>query len=75
MTHIRVACEKSEVIFDQSSDLCAQPAYTDGQDAGKDKALLVLDDWPDKVPVTLQEVEVIDRFLGSLLDAFLRSAS
>ena len=75
MTHIRVPRKKSEFIFDQSNDLCVQSAYTDGQDTGEDKALLVLDDWPDKVPVTPQEVEVIDRFLGSLLDAFLRSAS
>ncbi len=33
---------------------------------------IVVDDWPEEVPITAAEVDVLDAFLGDLLDAFLR---
>jgi len=32
----------------------------------------VTDDWPSNVPITAAEVDVLEIFLGELLDAFLR---
>ncbi|TLG79072.1 hypothetical protein [Methylocystis sp. B8] len=33
---------------------------------------IVVDDWPAEVPITAAEVDVLEMFLGDLLDAFLR---
>jgi len=33
---------------------------------------IVVDDWPEEVPITAAEVDVLDAFLGDLLDAFFR---
>lgn len=75
MTHIRVAREKAGFNLGTSDDLCAQPAYTPGQGESDQNAVHVVDNWPDKVPVTSQEVDVVDQYLGPLLNAFLRSLS
>jgi len=75
MTHIRAAREKAGFTLGPSDDLCAQSAYTPDQGESDQNAFHVVDDWPDKIPVTSQEVEAIYRFLGPLLDAFLRSLS
>ena len=34
---------------------------------------MVVDDWPDEVPITASEVDVVATFLGDLLHAFLKS--
>ena len=36
------------------------------------KPVIVVDDWPQMVPITAAEVETIERYLGPLLAAFLR---
>ncbi|MGE0236924.1 hypothetical protein [Methylocystis sp.] len=33
---------------------------------------IVTDDWPEEVPITAAEVDVLEIFLGDMLDAFLR---
>ena len=38
----------------------------------EEKPMIVVDDWPQIVPITAAEVETIERYLGQLLDAFLR---
>ena len=32
----------------------------------------ITDDWPEEVPITAAEVDVLEIFLGDMLDAFLR---
>jgi hypothetical protein len=32
----------------------------------------VTDDWPEDIPVSAAEVDVLEMFLGNMLDAFLR---
>jgi hypothetical protein len=34
---------------------------------------IVVDDWPDEVPITASEVDVLATILGDLLHAFLKS--
>jgi hypothetical protein len=34
---------------------------------------LVVDNWPEEVPITTSEVDVLATFLGDLIDALLRS--
>jgi hypothetical protein len=34
--------------------------------------IAVVDDWPEDIPVTAAEVDVLEMFLGDMLDAFLR---
>ncbi|MBM3575261.1 MAG: hypothetical protein FJX39_06015 [Alphaproteobacteria bacterium] len=75
MTRIRAPREKAGFSAGQCDDLCAQLTYTGDQDKSEEKAVHIIDNWPDKVPVTPQEVEVVDQFLGPLLDAFFRSLS
>jgi hypothetical protein len=35
--------------------------------------IAVTDDWPEDIPITQAEVNIVETFLGDLLDAFLRS--
>ena len=37
--------------------------------------LCVVDDWPERVPVTPEEVEVFERWFGKLLDELLAKQS
>jgi hypothetical protein len=34
--------------------------------------IAVTDDWPEDIPVTAAEVDVLEMFLGDMLDTFLR---
>jgi hypothetical protein len=34
--------------------------------------IAVTDDWPEDIPVSAAEVDVLEMFLGDMLDAFLR---
>ncbi|MFZ3181914.1 MAG: hypothetical protein WA156_17310 [Methylocystis silviterrae] len=34
--------------------------------------IAVTDKWPEEIPVTAVEVDVLETFLGDMLDAFLR---
>ncbi|MGD9542073.1 hypothetical protein [Methylocystis sp.] len=34
--------------------------------------IAVVDDWPEDIPVTAAEIDVLEMFLGDMLDAFLR---
>jgi hypothetical protein len=34
--------------------------------------IAVTDDWPEDIPVTAAEVDVLEMYLGDMLDAFLR---
>ena len=34
---------------------------------------IVVDDWPDEVPITASEIDVLATILGDLLHAFLKS--
>ena len=75
MTHIRVPREKAGLSSLSCNDQESDCAYTDGVGESDKSVFGIVDNWSDTVPVTLQEVEVVDRFLGSILDAFLRSLS
>ena len=75
MTHIRAPREKAGLCSLSCNDQESDCAYTDGVGESDKSVFGIVDNWPDTVPVTLQEVEVVDRFLGSVLDAFLRSLS
>ena len=75
MTHIRAPREKAGFSSLSCNDQESDCAYTDGVGESDKSVFRIIDNWPDTVPVTLQEVEVVDRFLGSILDAFLRSLS
>ena len=35
--------------------------------------IVITDDWPEDIPITQAEVDIVVSFLGDLLDAFLRS--
>jgi hypothetical protein len=34
--------------------------------------IAIADDWPEDIPITTAEVDVLEMFLGDMLDAFLR---
>ena len=75
MTHIRAPREKAGLSSFSCNDQDGDCAYTEGVGESNKSVFEIVDNWPDTVPVTLQEVEVVDQFLGSILDAFLRSLS
>lgn len=58
---------------DQNLDSLAAPkAYDSPSILGSRSNLAVVDDWPDAIPITAAEVDVLDCFLGEMLDAFLQ---
>lgn len=52
----------------------AEPDPKPSKTSPVETSWLVEDDWPEIVPVTQAEVEVIERFLGDLLDELLGGA-
>jgi hypothetical protein len=34
--------------------------------------IAIADDWPEDIPITAAEVDMLEMFLGDMLDAFLR---
>lgn len=61
-------------VHDRNDDGVRAPKrYDSGAKEGADADHLVVDDWPEEIPVTTSEVDVLATFLGDLLDAFLRS--
>ncbi len=61
-------------VHDRNGDgIRAPKRYDSGPGEAEGADHLVVDDWPEEVPVTATEVDVLAAFLGDLLDAFLRS--
>lgn len=61
-------------VHDRNGDgIRAPKRYDSGPSESENTDRIVVDDWPEEVPVTASEVDVLATFLGDLLDAFLRS--
>ena len=61
-------------VHDRNADgVRALKRYDSGPKEAESADRIVVDDWPDEVPVTAAEVDALAIFLGDLLDAFLKS--
>jgi hypothetical protein len=61
-------------VHDRNGDgVCTPKRYDSGSKEAAEADRIVVDDWPEEVPITATEVDVLATFLGDLLDAFLRS--
>ena len=65
--------QKPEPLPDDLYDYAAEPTPSTRPPRRKPSAkwhdnLRVVDDWPDRVPVTEEEVDVFERYFGDLLD-------
>lgn len=61
-------------VHDRNGDGVRAPKrYDSSPREAEDADHLVVDDWPEEVPITATEVHVLATFLGDLLDMFLRS--
>jgi hypothetical protein len=60
-------------VHDRNGDgIRAPKRYDSGPVEAEGADRIVVDDWPEDVPITTSEVDVLATFLGDLLDAFLR---
>jgi hypothetical protein len=50
----------------------ARKQYDSAPREAEEAERIVVDDWPEDVPITSSEVDVLEAFLGDMLDAFLR---
>lgn len=56
-------------LYDYSDDLAPSPRRRKpSPDAFDVKQLPVIDDWPERVPVTETEVNIFERYFGDVLD-------
>lgn len=73
MARPRRALRRSASGCDENRDgLGAAKAYDSVSSQARAAEGMVIDDWPEEVPITAAEVDVLENFLGGLLDAFLR---
>ncbi len=75
ITRIHALREKAGFTAGQRDNLCAKLTHTGDQDKSGENTAYIIDYWPDKVPITPQELEVVDQFLDPLLDVFFFSLS
>jgi hypothetical protein len=74
MPGARPARRRIASVDDRNGDgVGARNRYDSGSKEAAEADRIVVDDWPDEVPITAAEVEVLATILGDLLDAFLRS--
>jgi hypothetical protein len=60
-------------VHDRNGDgICAPKRYDSGSKEAAEADRIVVDDWPEEVPITASEVDVLGAFLGEMLDTFLR---
>lgn len=68
------APRKNFLVRDENRDGVRSPKRYDFVSTKANQAdRIVTDDWPEEVPITTAEVDVLEMFLGELLDAFLQS--
>jgi hypothetical protein len=73
MAHLRRASRQNGPGFPENRDGVRAPkAYDSTPIDAAASGQIVTDDWPTDVPITAAEVDILDVFLGDLLDAFLR---
>jgi hypothetical protein len=73
MAHPRPARRQITSGHDKNGDGFRAPTgYDSVPRVTEDADRIVVDDWPEEVPITAAEVDVLETFLGDLLDAFLR---
>lgn len=59
-------------VHDRNGDgLRAPRRYDSGSNEAAEADRIVVDDWPEEVPITASEVDVLGAFLGEMFDAFL----
>jgi hypothetical protein len=73
MVHPRRARRQNTPVRAESrGDVCVRKEYDSLSRRATLVDQIVIDDWPEEVPITAAEIDVLDAFLGDLLDAFLR---
>ena len=73
MAHPRRTVRRNASGRDENRDgLRAAKAYDSVLRQARAAERIVVDDWPEEVPITAAEVDVLEIFLDDLLDAFLR---
>jgi hypothetical protein len=73
MAHLRRDIRQNGSGFPENRDSArASKAYNSASRDAVAADQIVTDDWPVDVPITAAEVDILDVFLGDLLDAFLR---
>lgn len=74
MTHSRVSPPKYQPFMVEPDDFSGSREYDLRPEKPAETPVIVVDDWPAKVPVTVAEIETIERYLGPLLADFLRGS-
>ena len=72
MTHARASSPSYSTLQIKPDDFSGPEGYDVASEKLEEKPMIVVDDWPQIVPIMAAEVETIERYLGPLLDAFLR---
>lgn len=72
MALVQKAQKKRGVSKEKSDGVRAPEAYDSAPREAVAADQMVTDDWPVDVPIAAAEVDVLEIFLGDLLDAFLR---
>lgn len=72
MTHSRAPHQKNPPEQAEPDDFSGSSGYILRPEKLEETPVIVVDDWPQMVPITAAEVETIERYLGPLLAAFLR---
>lgn len=55
-------------LYDYLDDHPQRPAASRSDAADDPNGLSVVDDWPDRVPVTEAEIDIFERYFGDVLD-------
>ena len=72
MTHTRASLPPFPSSDAKPDDFSSFGGYDLRLEKLEEQSMIVVDDWPQTVPINASEIETIERYLGPLLDAFLR---
>ena len=72
MTHTRASLPPFPSSEAKPDDFSGFGGYDLRLEKLEERPVIVVDDWPQTVPINASEIETIERYLGPLLDAFLR---
>jgi len=72
MTHTRASLPSYPSSEAKPDDFPGLGGYDLRPEKLEERSVIVVDDWPQTVPINASEIETIERYLGPLLDAFLR---